>query len=136
MSSHILYLVKHYLEIDGIMFFVGKDFRDRFKIVLSNNAKIFEWSEKPFAVIKEDMYEYKVYFTDSGEADSGKMKIGTQKHKIIDIVKNLEELEKLEGDYIYIRPVAKNKIEWQVVSNKNDLRTKDDIKEECCILLD
>ena len=113
-------------------FDVGKSIKGRFKPVLYRKAPMLEWSKDCLFKTKNDKDTYIFYYTTSAEADSGYMKIQAGKQQILPFVLD----DPKDDEYIYIRPITQNEIEWQIVSDVKDLRSKDNIDTNSCIILD
>ena len=123
-------------QVNGVSFdfYVGKNVRGMFKpYLMRKDAPMFEWS-KDWLYKTEESKEsgYNLVYTSKSEARNGKMKI---QQGVGQITEPIPIKNPKDDQFIYIRPVDNNRIEWQVVSNKNELRTKDNVDYNFVMLL-
>lgn len=129
-TTRVIYLTK-----DPFQFFVGKNIDDKLRVVLKRDSERGVWSEDYIATIRSNKDIYQFYYTESGDAGlSEEMDIEHNKQKIGKIDTS-EEIDKEVGDYIYIRPVSENEIEWRIVRKGIKLSDNDDRDSTHFILL-
>ena len=103
-------------------FYVGKNKRDLFNLVLSPNSKYekFEY----FGIAISDTFE--IYYTTLPEAQTGKMEIDRTNVKRISLNEDYDEDEEYR---IYIKATKPTKISYVIVKKEEDVDTKEFLEE-------
>jgi len=103
-------------------FYVGKNKRDLFNLVLSPNSKYekFEY----FGIAISDTFE--IYYTTLPEAQTGKMEIDKTNVKRISLNEDYDEDEEYR---IYIKATKPTKISYVIVKKEEDVDTKEFLEE-------
>ncbi len=113
-------------------FYVGKSVRGgRLELVLRKNDRKSMWSHMHLAKTKDDKDVYEFYYTKNGKAADNKMKLEPGNHTIGSIRTSNTE----NDDFIFIRPVEHNKIEWRIASDRSQLQDSDEVNQNCIITL-
>ena len=103
-------------------FYVGKNKRDLFNLILSPNSKYekFEY----FGIAISDTFE--IYYTTLPEAQTGKMEIDRTNVKRISLNEDYDEDEEYR---IYIKATKPTKISYVIVKKEEDVDTKEFLEE-------
>ncbi len=103
----------------GFLFYFGKSKKgNKFNTIIDKDSALNIWQR--IYVMREDKEEYRYLYTTLAEAGSGEM--DAKKAKANDFPVDIDEVE--DGMEIWVRSVAKNKVEWRIVRDEKELESE------------